>query len=406
MRLLIISLYCAYIVATLDLLLSNQVLFIYSYYSIFYSVVLFFLFLYSSRGKVSKHDLISVKPLTTLLFLLVFGAFRTYANSIVWVKTICLLVILIFNSFLFKKYHIFNQVIAASFVISSLFILWRFIVQGAPREVYSKLGSLFGTAWYARYRVLFGMYHANAAGNISCCAILFSFLLLSDLNLTTALGKTKATIILILDFVNMTVLLSTDSRSSILAIIVFFLVFLFLQVTTLKNKHLRFFLRVLLLLAITILLIVFMGNAILALFVSSQRSANFEMNLPYLNSAFKVFFGLGLIDPSDFGTGTTGLGITFYVDNYFLYILLTLGITGLVSVFYIIISLFKTFLRAEHSSKKITATLLISILCGHIFTALGETCFLYPTFPSAVMYFSAYLAYPQYLEWNEVKKIG
>lgn len=128
-------------------------------------------------------------------------------------------------------------------------------------------------------------------------------------------------------------------------------------------------------------------------FVSSYRFANFTENLPYLNTVFKIVFGLGFIDAQDFGAGTTGLGHTFYVDNYFLYVLLTLGVLGLAIFILLIYRFGKRFLEYCRNINDTEAVVMISILMGHLFSSIGETSFLYYAFPSTALYFSCYLAF-------------
>ena len=321
MKKLIQYLYGIYIILSMDMVLEKPVLNLYTYYTIIYAVILTILFLYINQCKIKKRDYKVVKPLLLLLVLVIFSMTRSLTNNMTCVKMICLITILICNYFFFKKYGLSKKILEYSFYIPSLFIAWRFVIEGAPFDVYTKLNMLFGAEWNERYRVTFGTYHPNAIGNLACCVIMLSFIILSENNIRTMDGKGKRVCICLFDFINVTVLLSSDSRSSILAIVVCLVVFFFFRTTEINNKMLKVISRSLLVCIGVSAFVITQSDNVTNLFVSSNRYANFAENLPYLNTFFRKIFGLGLIDASDFGTGLTGLGNTFYVDNYFLYII-------------------------------------------------------------------------------------
>lgn len=391
-------LYVIYIITFLDLILKNPVLNIYSVYSVTYATTLVILLLKTSKGIIRKTDFKPVYPILLFLILIFISAFRTLTDLVVLVKMISLLIILICNYYFFKRYNMFNEVILSTFLIPSFFLLWRFISEGAPFVVYSKLDLLFGAAWNERYRVAFGTYHPNAVGNLACCIIMISYIVLFNINMNNNHKTIRTIWVIILDFINFTILLSSDSRTSILAVAISIVVVLFFLFTKIERRIIRILSRFLLAIVGICIFLYSQSDSVVDLFVSSNRYANFTVNIPLLNTLLRKTFGLGMIDSASFGNKLTTLGDTFFVDNYFLYILLTLGITGILIIVYMVFSLFRRFYREVENNENILAILLMSIFIGHLFTAFGETCFLYYSFPSSFFYFSCYLAYFSFLK--------
>ena len=385
--------YSIYIFLFLFQILNVPIFSFYGKYSIMYTIFLILIYLKFFKGKIETSKKTAILDLFLILLLIFFNGFRSLSNMGVLIKMICLVLIIICNYYLSIKYDLSYSLLKISFYLPSFFILWRFVESGCPLSVYSKLNLLFGAEWNQRFRLSFGTYHPNAIGNLACCVILISFILLSQLTLKEFKNKVIILLIIVLDLVNFTVLLSTDSRTSILTILIFLLVFSFLQITKINNRNLRLILRIFIATIGTFIIVITQFNNIEELFISSYRFENFNKNLPYLKTPFKVFMGLGVIDAQDFGLSTTGLGNTFYVDNYFLYILLTQGVVGLFLIFHLIYNLFRKFAYYCKNIYDIEAILILSIFVAHLFSAIGETSFLYYTFPSNIIYFTIYFCF-------------
>lgn len=123
-----------------------------------------------------------------------------------------------------------------------------------------------------------------------------------------------------------------------------------------------------------------------SLFVTSNRLRNFIRNLPLLDSPVKKLFGLGVLSPGS-------VSVYDAVDNYYLYILLTLGIIGLIVIAYCLVTIgIKLHRRVIETENKLYAMVFAVYACQMI-SGLSENCILYYIFPSSLIYFLLYFVF-------------
>lgn len=126
-----------------------------------------------------------------------------------------------------------------------------------------------------------------------------------------------------------------------------------------------------------------LGKTAVSLFVSSNRLRNFIKTLPVLDTPFKIMFGLGVKSPGSFS-------IYDAVDNYYLYVLLTMGVVGLIVIgtclFIIGHNLHKLIFQRQGN----VYMMVFAIFICHMISGLSENCILYYIFPSSMIYFTMY----------------
>lgn len=244
--------------------------------------------------------------------------------------------------------------------------------------------NLFGG--YTRSRLSFGFYHPNVAANIALCIILISSILMQY-------NKRKINYYVV-DIFMIYVILSTASRSTMCALILFVIIQLFSSISRkISNRILKSIFIFLFLLGVVFLFLFSSDDSIEKLFEISNRSYNFIYNIPVLIKSGRFMIGLGFIGSGDFFQ--LSHYNTFYVDNYFLYVLMSTGLIGLIFVSSFILYLFYNLCFKVKRYDKLTY-LTGGIFLTNLFSSLGETCFMYPSFTSCFVYTVLYLAVINY----------
>ena len=185
----------------------------------------------------------------------------------------------------------------------------------------------------SRYRWEYGFYHANFVGNITICLLLLSFIISQikkKINSRVAFSKVFCVGI---NTISICMLLASASRSNMLAIIVLGLAFLFANINEwlpIKRKYTGTIQGLIIILIIMLVLFSGSDNMYDSLFKLSNRNLNFTINIPSLIASGKVLFGIGYVDAGLFGSNKLPMA-TWYVDNSYLYVFLTMGIAGIES---------------------------------------------------------------------------
>ena len=235
---------------------------------------------------------------------------------------------------------------------------------------------------YTRIRSSFGFYHPNTAANIALCIILISFCIMPY--------ERKRRYCYFIDIIMVFVILATASRTTMCALLFFVIILAFNYIR--KRIHTQYgeIILTIFFLTIILMLVIFSnGSSIEELFRVSNRSFNFIKNIPILIKSGRLMIGLGFIGSGEFYQ--LAQYNTFYVDNYFLYVLMSTGIIGLIFISTFIIYLFVS-LWQKNINKNRLLQLIGAIFLVNIFSSLGETCFMYPSFTSCFVYTVIYLA--------------
>lgn len=249
---------------------------------------------------------------------------------------------------------------------------------------------------YTRERSAFGFYHPNTVANIALCVIILSAYLMKEN------GRKKHYIVI--DAFMIYIILAASSRTTLSAVILFLILVLYeTLLKKIRNKNERRFWTAILSIIVILLLMFSSENGIEGLFKLSNRSYNFIYNIPVLANSGRFMIGLGLIGSGEFYQ--LAQYNTFFVDNYFLYILMSTGVIGLLFIASFMIYLCKRLFVGSSNVPMKRLTLIVFIV--NVFASLGETCFMYPSFASCFVYTTLYIAYACHKEVgrNKDKKI-
>lgn len=378
---------------------------IYNFSAILYIGIIFLMVVIRSRvdGFNKKAVIINITFISYIfLFCFIFTnsllkpQISAHARSIV-----IYLLVVICTAFYVHETNCFTKFVKYSYFSLAFVLLYCYIQNFDSLSILNYINNIFSRD--DRYRVAYGFYHANATGNICLCALMISFVLLALLKLkidsqlyysnSKLLKNITVKLIYVLDTIIVIMLLSSGSRSSISGFAIFVLLNFYFKIDKLafiKYKGLARLFKNICILAIVISLVSVNDlpsfDSILKL---SNRSENFTVNFPTLINSGKLWTGLGYVEAGLFGSGL-GSYNTFYVDNFYLYTLLTSGIIGLVMMIFIIVYIAVRIIKSQqmelHLKKMIFAMFIV-----YLYTGLFETCIIYPTFVSSFLYMSNFL---------------
>ena len=277
-----------------------------------------------------------------------------------------------------------------SYYSIGIVLLAAFVLYNDKFQFVLNLSNLFSRD--SRYRWQYGFYHANFVGNSTICLLLLSFIISQikkKINCRVAFNKILCVSI---NIVAGCMLLASASRSNILSIFVLVLFFLFMNIDKLlstKRRYNRIIQSFIIILIMIMVLLSGADNIYDSLFKLSNRSLNFTINIPSLIASGKVLFGIGYVDAGLFGSNKLPMA-TWYVDNSYLYVFLTMGIVGIAWFIFFLIRLFKKIKKYDKAfCLNFTFT---SVFMTYLFLGMSETCIFYPTFVSSFVYFVAFIS--------------
>lgn len=244
----------------------------------------------------------------------------------------------------------------------------------------------------SRYRWEYGFYHANFVGNISICLLLLSFIISQIKKKTNSKVACSKILHMSINAVSICMLLASASRSNMLAIIVLGLTFLFANIDVwlpIKRRYTGIIQGFIIILIIMLVLFSGSDNTYDSLFKLSNRSLNFTINIPSLIASGKVLFGIGYVDAGLFGSNKLPMA-TWYVDNSYLYVFLTMGIAGIA---WFVFLLGKLLIKIAKYDKAFDLNFTFTcVFVTYLFLGMSETCIFYPTFVSSFVYFVAFIS--------------
>ena len=246
---------------------------------------------------------------------------------------------------------------------------------------------LFSTNYSMRLRADFNFYNVNAAGNLSAC-LLCIVSIIKYINVhNNTFYRIAFFIAVLFDGV---ILLLTGSRTAILSVIICYGIILLNIILAMNfiRKYQRIILKVFSILsALVCLCILNVKDFFVVYFIS--RNFAFE-NLVFMKSLRQKLFGLGLIPPGNFLNLRIDHQKGNFLDNYYLYVYLTMGLIGLIVICITLIYIGIGLLKKSKIRKMYFSVFACFAAC--IIGGFAETSVLYHLFPSCAIYFSIFFA--------------
>ena len=396
--------YAGYLFLFVDSRMESPSFNLYSTYSMIYGIfwIIAILFNIFADGKIKvstgNHNSAVRVAGMLVIFYIVFGILSVSSPLFDFVKSEMLwfmkfLMAVFITAYWVDKLKIEKIWLNISYFVPALMIIKLFIDDKMPFDVYFRLSTIFSSS--DRYRMRFGFYQVNGLGGLcSFCLILSVILMIIYWRNNHKNKKLYLCVLLLSDFIVLTVLLCTASRNSIITFGIFVLFLLYYRIS--NNKYVSnktsIVLKSVIILFCGMTILFFFSDPIMTLFIDSNRMSNFTINLPLLEESNRLFIGLGLVDPGLFGTkSTTLLGYTYYIDNYYLYLIMETGILGLIAMSSILCYIG---VQLHKHIKKSNYMLSVAIFCcflTQIIGGMGETNIIYHIFPSSFILLILYL---------------
>jgi len=394
-------LFAIYILIFVNMRLEEQIIPYGNFYVYLYIIALIaLLIVFRNKPITLKTKSVSFKTFRLFIVYLIIFCFITYLEEpsgdlgeemLAFSKYIVVAAITVYFVVYFNLYR---ELLMAAFVGGSLLLLYEYAIAGFPLDILGRLGTFFSNIYIQRFRLSFNFSNFNFAGNIAACMLLVFSLYFA--NFKAEKGKiTGKTLLLLapmifLAVVDLLVLLSSGSRNSMMTLIVFMLACIYFKVTDFdhisqKGKSiLKFFIVVFG--AVTAYFSLF--SSIMEVFSTSGRLNSFFINIPLVIRQNRLLEGLGIMNPGLFGRGHAG----YIVDNYYLYVFMETGIIGLVMIAFLLsricLSIRKIRIAENNSTVAVSAALIAWLVSG-----IGETCIIYPFFPSSLIFFTIFLSF-------------
>ena len=284
-------------------------------------------------------------------------------EMVIYILLITLTCYFVWSQDLFSDFMAWNYwTTAAILVIAGITHTSHFVNPVLFVHVFSSNHSLRST---------FGFGHANFTGNLCFFTLAYSVFLLEEIrregNVEYMLDDRYVRAIVIVDLLIGEIFLSTQSRTSVLAGLIFVGVYIFYNwydVFKLPYRA-RAILTYIAVLGV-VLFIVLGGPA--SVWEGAHRADNITVNYP-LFKLFSPWTGMGYIPPYGFYTQAYGLD-TFALDIYYLYIFFSTGYLGtaLIVCFLLTTLIFIICIRNE-GNKALALALFLSMLV----TGMGQT---------------------------------
>ena len=236
MKKLIEIMYTLFLVLFIDDISLNGIFRGYTTIIILYAIILVLLgFRVISRNDYKICVRSNTKIYLTIVILYLLNILRLNGELMVGVRILSFLTIAFFNAYFAYRYSILDKFIIIFYIVAFGFIFKQFIEAGMPFEAYSSIESIFNQE---RYRVDFGFYHINAAGNLSSCVLILSLYIITESIMKIEINIKKYASIVIIglaDFIVFSYLIATGSRTAILSLLVFLAVYLYYRFITQKS---------------------------------------------------------------------------------------------------------------------------------------------------------------------------
>ena len=288
-----------------------------------------------------------------------------------------------------SNYELQDKFLKVSIVILGTFLICQYFRNYNGLDVFGELNHLFAHVRTERYRQSYGLYHPNATGNLCLC-----YLILLCFEHENGRNKKSNIFFLLYKIVSAVIvavmLLSTASRSSITGLILFLLVCLYSSISNKGGLIWKFLLAVIVIVSVMMIVWSLDFNSLVEL---SNRMINYTVNIPLLINKGRMAVGFGILPSGYFGVGDglSALGSS-YVDSYYLYILMTTGLIGCVILFVPLCIFFFSIIRQKQKDRIQGNMLKCGLLIVMLYTGFFETCILYSTFISSLVYWTILLS--------------
>lgn len=274
---------------------------------------------------------------------------------------IMFMLILVVTLFLIRKYDLLYDFIKISFLVLLSVLFVQFIINISDLDL-SNIVNIMSKD--KRTRGDFGFGHYNTLGAACVC----------ELILSSILNKHSSRFIRIVIYggriLAIVMLLCSASRSSLTSLAVFLIVYLSIGINelNLSKKQMVIIKFVRAILVFGLISLVFLEIDFNEILIESQRSLVFNHALPLFLNSGRVLLGLGFASNTAYGTGETPY-TTYWIDNGYIYYLITTGILGFMLIISAIVIIF---VRLYKMRREIFGKYVFSLFVMYLYGSLFE----------------------------------
>ncbi|MBE6959435.1 MAG: ligase [Ruminococcaceae bacterium] len=294
-------------------------------------------------------------------FVFVNPLMAKYTSSIVLRQGLFLAVVISTALFACRN-NLLSEIVTTSFWTVALVLCYQFVTNiGDVAKI--NVATIFSTS--SRTRANFGLGHYNYIGMLCTCEIILGVWLLK-------LRKKQKAVFWVMAL-SVVMLLGSASRNAIFSIFVFALFCFYFNLDKYPMKKTYKFL-VKLFIGILVLFAAVVGDegfSIEAILKESNRLTLFQVALPTFFGSTRTWTGLGLASGEIYGRNLTPYK-TYWLDNGYIYTLITSGYIGAIIYLALIILCLRTFWLIKKKAR-VTGTLASATFYMYMFTALFET---------------------------------
>lgn len=231
----------------------------------------------------------------------------------------------------FTYYDMIDEYIDVSYFCIACYMICSYATHFNGLEALQWLTQIFER--YDRYRVTYGFSSPDIAACQALCVIVCSML-----KWKRASNPLKF-IMVAVDFIMVIMIISTGCRSQFIALLLIVGMKIYYWIVKEADAFVKTDKQALLLKSIRVILILcgicivageyFQTTNLQEALINSNRMGLFEIDIPLLIKKEKIWAGLAYASAGRFGEGRIGDYYLYYVDNYYVYMLMSSGVLGL-----------------------------------------------------------------------------
>jgi len=286
----------------------------------------------------------------------------------------------------FARYRAVKEMLVTGFIVPNAMLILNDVANQI--NIFDYLGqvnlsSFFSSVYTERIRFSLGFPNPNTLGNLVTCLLCVSIPIIALWRRDRG-NKTFYVFIVALDIFDLITLIDCGARTGMACFLICLFLFVFLVLTANKDQNLAVVkvVRTMSLILIIAFVGIFFFDRIIYSYIGG-RQGSFE--LLGLLQGFQYVTGRGVFSP-----GEVISAYNLHLDNYFIYLILTTGIVGLILYLLLFIKLFKD-IRAKGNNALTYG--IIGCFVSDMLYGFGESCILYPMFPSAAIFMVLFISY-------------
>lgn len=348
---LVMGLYCATMLMSMLSIVDNVPLIgvMYNVKYLYLVLIMFFCF-YDGVLVWNRRIVVAIGLLIlhTILYGVIFVNPRIqYDTDIHFQQLIAMYILTFFSCIYVYKKDCYLLFLEMTYLAMALFISWCALTHTGDFVNPIYFVNIFSRS--ERFRAAFGMGDVNYCGNYCIYLLIISFFLWCEWKKQGKKPDKKLIIAMIfVDAITLCMLFSTASRSAIISLTLFFVLYTILKLRYAIIRNWKLVLSVGGILVLLVVIVLAATGAMSSMWQESNREGNYSINYPIFLEYGNYLNGMGYMDNSGFLNKVYGYDTTA-MDVYFLYIPFATGILGATIIFLQMIYILYQLLRHSHT---------------------------------------------------------